>query len=539
MLIFINTLTTLAQNCNIQNWDNQQIYTSGNQVKYNGTIYEAKWWIQGSAPTSDPYGPWHFVELCTTEIIDPSTCESIDLWNNTQVYNGGETVRFNGTKYQSNYYSVNANPESNYGENASVGKPWILLGDCDIPNITKVGTLSDFTTEVGERSTIQSLTVAAANLTTVLNITVPANFEIALSENGPWKNSISLSPTTGGVLPTEIYVAYNPNGLGYHHGTVVFTSTSATPVEFEIKGTAEKFTHVVCNSKEAWESGSIYNTGDLVTYNGKLYRANWWTQGQTPDETQQYGPWSVKSECVFTELTINTANLQPFTTLLGTPSATQTLALQLTDIYNLVDVELPNHFEISLTQNGTYTNRLTLEPTNNEINVSLFVRYNPSSAGNHAGKILISTAGLAPTAVDVQGSSTPLWSQTANDKAELNLSIKQVGIGTSTVPSSYMMAVNGKILARGLKIQADGWADFVFQEDYKLIPLEEVETYIATEKHLPNIPTEEEIKANGIDTEEMLTLHMQKIEELTLYLIELKKQNQALENRIKTLESNE
>jgi len=531
-------ITSFAQTCNVQNWDYQKVYEANQQAKYNGIVYQSKWWVQGQVPTNDPYGPWQFLEICP-EVIDPSTCLGIPSWNNAQIYNGGEIIRYQNSKYKANYYSISSIPNLNFGLSQNEGKPWVLLGQCDIPNITKIGTLSDFKTSVGERSTAQKLTVAAANLNTVLQIQMPANFEIAISPTGNWSSSLTLNPTPTGVLPTEIWISYNPNGLGTHKGDVVISSQNATTLEIPVLGIAEKFTHVVCNSKTEWNASTTYLTGQEVIYNGKLFVANWWNQGKTPNETTLYGEWSVKSQCVFTSISVSNTTFLPFTTLLGTPSATQTTTLVSSDIFDDVQLVAPNHFEISQNPSGPFVSLLKLSPQNNTINTSIYVRYNPFFAGNHEGILSISTKGLAQTAITLKGSSSAIWLQTSPTQASLNSNITELNIGAGAMPKGYKMAVNGKILTKGLKVQADGWADFVFDSAYQLLPLESVEKFIQKEKHLPAVPAQSEIIEEGIDMETMLRLQMQKIEELTLYLIELDKQNKKLADKINLLESHE
>ncbi len=109
-----------------------------------------------------------------------------------------------------------------------------------------------------------------------------------------------------------------------------------------------------------------------------------------------------------------------------------------------------------------------------------------------------------------------------------------VGIGT-TDPGPYKLAVSGKIFAKGIDVKNSIWPDFVFAEDYKLRPLEEVERFIEEHQHLPEIPSEAEVLEKGIDVGKMFELQMQKIEELTLYLIELKNENKALKQTLNTL----
>ncbi|WP_156152348.1 hypothetical protein [Flammeovirga sp. OC4] len=110
-----------------------------------------------------------------------------------------------------------------------------------------------------------------------------------------------------------------------------------------------------------------------------------------------------------------------------------------------------------------------------------------------------------------------------------------VGIGT-LVTGSHKLAVEGSIGAREIKVEASGWSDFVFENGYELRTLEEVEQYISEKGHLPEIPSKEEVTVNGINLGEMNAKLLQKIEELTLYLIEQNKENQEQRKLIKELQ---
>ncbi len=111
-----------------------------------------------------------------------------------------------------------------------------------------------------------------------------------------------------------------------------------------------------------------------------------------------------------------------------------------------------------------------------------------------------------------------------------------VGIGT-TETGTHKLAVDGTIGAREIKVEAGAWSDFVFNKDYDLKDLEEVENYIKVNNHLPDIPSEQEVKENGIQLGEMDAKLLQKIEELTLYMIEINKEVKSLKEENELLKS--
>lgn len=130
------------------------------------------------------------------------------------------------------------------------------------------------------------------------------------------------------------------------------------------------------------------------------------------------------------------------------------------------------------------------------------------------------------------GSASLAFSTAGSERLRIDNS-GNVGIGT-TNPSSKL-AVNGQITTQKIKVTTTGWADFVFEPHYQLPSLASVEKYIQANKHLPEVPSAEEVLANGQDLGEMNKILLQKVEELTLYLIEQQKKAQEQEEEIKQL----
>ncbi|MDQ0638321.1 uncharacterized protein YaiE (UPF0345 family) [Pedobacter sp. W3I1] len=118
-------------------------------------------------------------------------------------------------------------------------------------------------------------------------------------------------------------------------------------------------------------------------------------------------------------------------------------------------------------------------------------------------------------------------------KAVTILTNGDFGIGTTTPREK--LSVNGKIRAHEIKVETANWPDYVFEEGYKVGTLSGLESYIKSNKHLPEIPSAKEAETNGVELGEMNKLLLKKIEELTLYVIELKKESIAQQKQLDQL----
>ena len=109
----------------------------------------------------------------------------------------------------------------------------------------------------------------------------------------------------------------------------------------------------------------------------------------------------------------------------------------------------------------------------------------------------------------------------------------RVAINTLTPATGYELSVNGQIICEELVVQNSAeWPDYVFADDYPLMPLEEVEASIQKNKHLPGIPSAKKIGEDGIPLGQIQKQMMEKIEELTLHLIQQNKRLQAQEEEL-------
>ncbi|MDN3588109.1 hypothetical protein QWY86_15605 [Pedobacter aquatilis] len=123
--------------------------------------------------------------------------------------------------------------------------------------------------------------------------------------------------------------------------------------------------------------------------------------------------------------------------------------------------------------------------------------------------------------VNLPGSG--IWNQYGN-----------VGIGTTN--PTEKLSVNGKIRAQEIKIEVNNWPDFVFEQDYKLLKLTELDKFIKINKHLPDIPPARTIGKDGLAIGEMNKILLQKVEELTIHLIEKDKLISTLIKRMDIVE---
>jgi hypothetical protein len=123
----------------------------------------------------------------------------------------------------------------------------------------------------------------------------------------------------------------------------------------------------------------------------------------------------------------------------------------------------------------------------------------------------------------------------------MTLTYGALGIGTTTPDEA--LTVKGKIHTNEVRVDLNSpieqGPDYVFEPTYNLLPLSEVESYIKANKHLPEVPSAKQMEEEGLNLKEMNLLLLKKVEELTLYVIELKNENEKLkgnEHRLSALE---
>ena len=137
-----------------------------------------------------------------------------------------------------------------------------------------------------------------------------------------------------------------------------------------------------------------------------------------------------------------------------------------------------------------------------------------------------------------ESGSTDYFEFKAADTGEVPLRLSsagKVGINTDNFgESNHSLYIAGSSIAEEMFVKlSDNWGDFVFEKEYDLMPLDQLEDYLEENKHLPDFPSAAEVEKDGLalgETERLLTI---KVEELTLYILELKKEIDTLKEQIK------
>ncbi len=169
--------------------------------------------------------------------------------------------------------------------------------------------------------------------------------------------------------------------------------------------------------------------------------------------------------------------------------------------------------------------RLDLQEGNNSY--STFIARNIHTVGG--GYCILSNVKLDQTKALAVVNSNTGW---VENFVVLGNGQTQIGVKKSTAHANAMLMVDGKVVCKDLYVTATSdWPDFVFKPDYKLPKLTDIETYYKQNGHLPLIPSEREVQENGVNVAEMNKLLLQKIEELTILMVEQDKRIKELENK--------
>ena len=210
----------------------------------------------------------------------------------------------------------------------------------------------------------------------------------------------------------------------------------------------------------------------------------------------------------------------------------------------------------SVVLGGTGSNQVSVGIGNTAPTARLHVSAGGSTAtGVRLENLPTTTGSVFPLFVDASGnvmrSSTAgareaaesldrHWTLTAdNHLINSNLGGIMIGTGLNSTPEGYKLYVSEGILTERVKVAVKStadWRDNVLQDDYKLRSVEEVEMFIKENKHLPGVPSAQEMVENGNDLQKTDAVLLEKVEEMMLYIIELKKENAALKSKMQGIE---
>jgi hypothetical protein len=246
-------------------------------------------------------------------------------------------------------------------------------------------------------------------------------------------------------------------------------------------------------------------------------------------------------------------------TVNGVPSLPIDLSTLVTpsiNIYNASSTLLSNRvvamdsktldFNFVPTPTTVSQNGIRINPANNNVNFAVAVNRNDAPNLNGMGHTRLeqnnNPASSLFSSLTTGFNQNYFWTQASNPSSVAqNYMINPLGgkvaIGTYNIDScsdcgDYRLFVKQGIRTEKVRVDlanVKGWADYVFEKEYKLMPLKELEQFIVSNKHLPNVPAAEEVVKTGIDLGAMDAKLLEKIEELTLHTIEINKKNETLE----------
>ena len=139
--------------------------------------------------------------------------------------------------------------------------------------------------------------------------------------------------------------------------------------------------------------------------------------------------------------------------------------------------------------------------------------------------------GVAKTYMQQVGNDLRIGNSSGNSTGRLYLFGDEVAINTNGPASGYSLSVGGEIICEELRVELQGngpWPDYVFAKEYKLKPLAELKSFVQENKHLPNMPAAAQVEDEGFDVGDMNRRLLEKVEELTLYIIQQQEEIDAL-----------
>lgn len=326
-----------------------------------------------------------------------------------------------------------------------------------------VTTLNAFTQTLGTPSAEQSFTVEGTALTSDLTLTAPAEYEISLTSGSGFLSALSITPASGEVSTTTIYVRLNAANTGAHTGDITIESTGITTIEVAVSGQTNAVPtpaisastsgltvfNQILGTPSAEQSFTIEGTDleEEITltasagYEVSLTSGSGFTSSVTVTETSGTVPATTiyvrlnettpgthsgtvtASSLNATDITINlngetvapaspeittsTTTISGFNQSLGTPSAEQSFTVEGTDLEEDIILTASTGYEVSLTSGSGFASSVTIIETSGTVAATtIYVRLNETTAGNHSGTVTASSQNATDVTINLDGETT-------------------------------------------------------------------------------------------------------------------------------------
>ncbi len=308
----------------------------------------------------------------------------------------------------------------------------------------------------------------------------------------------------------------NPNHLLHLNGGDLFVQSSSGLIRFGYDGGNE------------WQMATTGGGADIRWYTT--------TDGGTTITPRHY--WSQNGNAGFGGFTGTNVPLGRLDVIgAGTTSATNTFLLRNSSLDTVMRVR--DDGRIGIGYNGSsYGRTLNLGGTGANFYTGNETAFGGAIFPTDTSLVLWSNSGANNYLV-----MQPSWGNagvgtyTPNAKFHVNGAML-IGGNSANIKPGYALSVDGNLVAEEVLVQlSTSWPDYVFKDDYKLMPLAELEKSIKKNKHLPNIPAANVVEKEGIALGDMNKRLMEKVEELTLYIIDLDKKNNKLSEKMQKLET--
>jgi hypothetical protein len=401
-------------------------------------------------------------------------------------------------------------------------------------------TTSNYNTGIGQAGVLGALTSGDGN--TAVGAGSMANFTSGTNNTGFGVSSLRGGVGASGSNNTALgsgglaNVTSGSSNLGLGVGSLANVNSGSSNVGLGLGANVE----VGTNSNQLSVMNVIYGSNMSSAALGNVGIGLF--PSQTASGLQPVGTWS--------KLQIGGSGTMPSLRLMNVPTASVLSGRS----YLFVDAA-GVVTQAQIPAGGTTTNALTSSANIMTSNVNGVIATAPiinsvsNSYNSGSGALTTTVNGITSSSVtipniNIYNSNGALTGSRAVDMNNQNLWFNttssttngRIYIGASplypTTTGNYRLYVEGGILTEKVKVAirtpATNWADYVFEKDYKLMPIKTVETFIRTNKHLPGINAADDLVKNGLDLGEMQAKQMAKIEELTLYLID---QNKSLEKQ--------